>query len=71
MEGTARENISIPHQLLPATNQPSQGGRVSVTREQPPMTAGSEGQNSPLPPQKFRKTGDLPSTPLLIRSACY
>lgn len=29
VEGTACENISIPHRLLPATNQPSQGA-VSV-----------------------------------------
>lgn len=29
VEGTAEETISIPHQLLPATNQPSQGA-VSV-----------------------------------------
>lgn len=38
MEGTAGGKISIPHQLLPATNQPSQGA-CQGAREQPPMTA--------------------------------
>lgn len=54
MEGTAGGKISIPHQLLPATNQPSQGA-CQGAREQPPMTARSPRQNSPLPPPKFRK----------------
>lgn len=35
------------------------------------MTAGSERQNSPLPPQKFGKISILPSPPLLITSTCY
>lgn len=65
------EYISIPYQLLPATNQPSQGALVSVTREHQKPAGSERDRTAPCLQQKFGRIGISLSIQLLIIFACY